>query len=162
MKDKDTYIQMLRLGIIMLILAFMLGWADKFIFEPGRIPACVQEKLPEGRICLETISTRYKNRVVWVDARSQSDFELNHLMLPDNRMFPIRKGPELQQMIDAAVGRLLEAAERQECIVVFCTGECTAAEEIAAELRELGIIEAPIHVLEGGWEVLKASGMSAD
>ena len=48
------------------------------------------------------------------------------------------------------------------CIVVFCTGECTAAEEIAAELHELGIIEAPIHVLEGGWEVLKASGMSAD
>ena len=159
---KDTFTQAIRLGIIMLILAIVLGWAEKFIFEPGRIPACVQEKLPEGRICLETISTRYQNRVVWVDARSQSDFELNHLMLPDNRMFPIRKGPDMQQQIDAAIGRLLETADNGECIVVFCTGECTAAEEIAAELRELGIIEAPIHVLEGGWEVLKASGMAAD
>ena len=111
---------------------------------------------------METIAERYQNRVVWVDARSQSDYELNHLMLPDNRMFPIRKGAQLQQLIDAAVGRLLEAADRGECIVVFCTGECTAAEEIAAELRELGIIEAPIHVLEGGWEVLRASGMAAD
>ncbi len=159
---KDTFTQAVRLGIIILILAFVLGWADKFIFEPRRLPACVQEKLPAGRICMETIAARYHNRVVWVDARSQADFELNHLMLPDNRMFPIRKGPELQQQIDAAIGRLLEAQERGECIVVFCTGACTAAEEIATELRELGMIEAPIHVLEGGWEVLKARGMAAD
>ena len=159
---KDTFTQAIRLGIIMLILAFVLGWADKLIFEPGRIPACVQDKLPAGRICLETIAARYQNRVVWVDARSQSDYELNHLMLPDNRMFPIRKGPQLQQLVDAAVGRLLEAADRGECIVVFCTGECTAAEEIADELRNLGMIDAPIHVLEGGWEVLRASGMAAD
>ncbi len=162
MKEKDTYIQMLRLGIIMLALAFVLGWADALIFAPGRQPACEQDKLPAGRICLETISTRYQNRVVWVDARSQADFELNHLMLPDNRMFPIRKGADMQHQIDAAIGRLLEAQERQECIVVFCTGECTAAEEIATELRELGILEAPIHVLQGGWDVLKASGMAAD
>ncbi len=159
---KDTFTQAIRLGIIMLILAIVLGWADKFIFEPGRIPACVQETLPEGRICLETISKRYKNRVVWVDARSQSDFELNHLMLPDNRMFPIRKGPDMQQQIDAAIGRLLEAADKEECIVVFCTNECTASGEIAAELRELGLLEAPIYVLEGGWDVLKASGLAAD
>ena len=159
---KDTFTQAIRLGIYILILAFVLGWADVVFFAPRRQPACVQDKLPRGRICPETLAAQYGDRVVWVDARSQADFELNHLMLPDNRMFPIRKGPALQQMIDAAVGRLLEAAERQECIVVFCTGECTAAEEIATELRELGIIEAPIHVLEGGWEVLRASGMAAD
>ena len=159
---KDTFTQAIRLGIIMFILAIVLGWADVVLFAPGRLPACVQEKLPAGRVCMETLSTRYQNRVVWVDARSQADYELNHLMLPDNRMFPIRKGPDLQQQIDAAIGRLLEAADNGECIVVFCTGACTAAEEIAAELRELGIIEAPIHVLEGGWEVLKASGMGAD
>ena len=159
---KDTFTQAIRLGIIMLILAFVLGWVDAFVFAPRRLPACVQEKLPAGRICLETLATRHQNKVVWVDARSQADFELNHLMLPDNRMFPIRKGPEMQQQIDAAIGRLLEAAERGECIVVFCTNECTASEEIAAELRELGMLEAPVYVLEGGWEVLKASGLGAD
>ena len=159
---KDTFTQAIRLGIYMLILALVLGWAEVAFFAPRRQPACVQEKLPAGRICPETLAAQYGERVVWVDARSQSDFELNHLMLPDNRMFPIRKGAELQQLIDAAIGRLMEAQERGECVVVFCTGECTAAEEIAAELRELGLIEAPIHVLEGGWEVLKASGMSAE
>ncbi|MBR2145831.1 MAG: hypothetical protein IKK73_07935 [Akkermansia sp.] len=159
---KDTFTQAIRLGIAILILAFVLGWADAIIFAPRRMPACVQEKLPRGRICPETLAARYGERVVWIDARSQGDFELNHLMLAENRMFPIRKGAEMQQQIDAAIGRMLEAAERGECIVVFCTSECTASEEIAAELRELGIIEAPIYTLQGGWDSLKASGMAAD
>ncbi|MBR2313221.1 MAG: rhodanese-like domain-containing protein [Akkermansia sp.] len=159
---KDTFTQAIRLGIIILVVALALGWADAMFFAPRRIPACVQDKLPPGRICLETLASQFHNRVVWVDARSQADFELNHLMLAENRMFPIRKGADLQQQIDAAIGRLLEAAENGEAVVVFCTGECTASEEIAAELRALGMIDAPVYVLEGGWEVLKASGMAAD
>ena len=156
---KDTFTQAIRLGIIMLILAIVLGWADVVLFAPGRLPACVQEKLPAGPVCMETLASRYQNRVVWVDARSQADFELNHLMLPDNRMFPIRKGPEMQQQIDAAVARLLEAHERGECVVVFCTNDCSSAEDIAAELRALGMIDAPIYTLEGGWDALKARNL---
>ena len=159
---KDTFTQAIRLGIIILLLACVLGWADAVFFAPRRLPVCVQSKLPEGRICLETLRSRHQDRVVWIDARSQSDFELNHLMLPENRMFPIRKGPAMQQQIDAAIGRMLEAAEKNECIVVFCTADCTASDEIAAELRALGLIDAPIYTLEGGWPVLKASGMVND
>ena len=159
---KDTFTQAIRLGLAMLILAIVLGWADAIIFAPRRQPVCVQEKLPQGRICPETLAARYGNRVVWVDARSQGDFELNHLMFPDNRMFPIRKGADMPQQIDAAIGRMIEAAEKDECIVVFCTAACTASEEIAAELRELGLIEAPIYTLQGGWDALKAAGMAAE
>ena len=159
---KDTFTQAIRLGIIILLLACVLGWADTVFFAPRRLPVCVQSKLPEGRICLETLRTRHQDRVVWIDARSQSDFELNHLMLAENRMFPIRKGAEMQQLIDAAIGRMLEAAEKGECIVVFCTAECTASEEIAAEIRELGLIDAPIYTLQGGWAALQAAGMAAD
>lgn len=159
---KDTFTQAIRLGIIILLLACVLGWADAVFFAPRRLPACVQEKLAPGRICLETLRHRHQNRVVWIDARSQSDYELNHLMLPENRMFPIRKGADMQQQIDAAIGRMLEAADLGECIVVFCTADCTASDEIAAELRELGLIEAPIYTLEGGWPVLVASGLVND
>ena len=159
---KDTFTQAIRLGIYMLVLALVLGWAEVAYFAPRRQPACVQEKMPQGRICPETLAAQYGERVVWIDARSQSDFELNHLMLAENRMFPIRKGAEMQQQIDAAIGRMLEAAERQECIVVFCTAECTASEEIAAELRELGLIEAPIYTLHGGWDALRAAGMGVE
>lgn len=156
---KDTLSQMVRLGLLILLLAVVLFWADSSYFAPRRLPPCVQEKLPEGHICLENLRSEWKDRVVWIDARSESDFEVNHLMFPDNRMFPIRKGAALQQLMDAAIERMVEAAERNECIVVFCTSGCTSSDEIADELRGLGLVTAPIYVLEGGWPVLKASGM---
>jgi hypothetical protein len=53
----------------------------------------------------------------------------------------------------------MQAGERGECVLVFCTNDCTASEDIARELRELQVTEAPIYVLEGGWDVLKAAGM---
>lgn len=156
---KDTFSQMVRLGLLILLAAFVLFWADSSYFAPRRLPPCVQKNLPEGHICLETLRNRWKDRVVWVDARSESDFEVNHLMFSDNRMFPVRKGAAMQQLVDAAIERMVEAADRDECIVVFCTNDCTASDEIAAELRALGLIAAPIYVLEGGWPVLKEAGM---
>ncbi|MBR4107137.1 MAG: rhodanese-like domain-containing protein [Akkermansia sp.] len=155
---KDTYTQVFRLGAVIVALAVVLYWADRCFFAPHRLPLCVQAELPPGRMCLETLHARYKNKVVWVDARSAADFELNHLMLSENRMFPIRKGPEMPHLVDAAIGRLLEAGEQGECIVVFCSGDCTAAEDVAQELRDLGMLDAPIYTLEGGWDALRADG----
>lgn len=153
---KDAITQFLRMGIAIVALAFVLYWVDATWFAPKRLPACVQADLPQGRVCLETLRTRHHDKVVWVDARSLADYELNHLVLSENRMFPIRKGEDFQHLLDAAMERLLAAADNGECIVVFCKGDCGAAEEIAAELRNLGMIEAPIYTLEGGWDALKA------
>ena len=156
---KDTFAQLIRLGFIILALAVVLYWVDAAWFAPRRLPACVQAELPEGRGCLETVRTQFGDKVVWRDARSESDFDINHLMFNDNRMFPVRPGAQKQALMDAAVERLMEAGERGECIVVFCTNDCTASEDIARELRELQLTEAPIYVLNGGWDVLKAAGM---
>ena len=155
----DTLGQFIRLGLIILVLAALLGWAETAYFAPRRLPPCHQESLPPGHICLTTLHRDYPGRVVWIDARSASDYELNHLMLSENRMFPIRRGPELQRQMDAAIGRLIEASERGECIVVFCSKSCNAADDIAAELRSLGLLEAPVYTLEGGWDALRADGM---
>ncbi len=152
---KDTFLQTLRLGVAIVALAFLLYWVDAAFFAPGRLPACHQEKLPEGRVCLDTLQAQGIDKVVWIDARSQSDYEVNHLMLSDNRAFPIRTGAQFEQQVDAAIDRLISAAERGEKVVVFCTRECSSAETIAARLRELGMIDAPILVLEGGWDALK-------
>lgn len=156
---KDTFSQFIRLGLIIPVLAAVLYWVDAAVMAPHRLPPCVQEKLPKNRVCPETVLSQYGDKIIWIDARSAADFELNQLMLRENRMFPIRRGTEMQQQIDAAIGRLLEAQERGECVVVFCTNDCSSAEEIAGELRNLGMIEAPIYTLEGGWDALKARNL---
>lgn len=156
---KDTFTQLVRLGVVIAALAVVLYWVDSAYFAPRRLPACVPSQLPEGRICLETLRTQWRGKVVWIDARSESDYEVNHLLFKDNRMFPIRSGVHKQELMDAAMERLIEAHERGECIVVFCTHECTASTEIAEELRGLGLIDAPIYVLQGGWAALEEGGM---
>lgn len=156
---KDTFTQLVRLGVMIAALALVLYWVDSAYFAPRRLPACVQEELPEGRVCLETLRAKWQGKVVWVDARSESDYEVNHLMFKDNRMFPIRRGAQKEALIDAAIERLIAAQDNGECIVVFCTNECTASTEIAEELRNLGPIEAPVYVLQGGWAALEEGGM---
>ncbi len=152
---KDTFLQLVRLGIAIVALAVLLYWVDAAFFSPGRLPACVQSELPPNRVCLETLHAEGIDKVIWIDARSQNDYEINHLMLSDNRAFPIRTGPQFEQQVDAAIDRLMNAAARGEKVVVFCTRDCESAEGIAERLRELGLIDAPIYVLEGGWDALR-------
>ena len=166
---RDTFAQMIRFGLGILVLAGLLYGLDTLYFAPRRLPPCVQSQLPPGHICLETLFSLQKDprnprhyKVVWVDARSESDFELNHLMFPDDRMFPIRPGIAMQQLLDAAIERLMSAHARGECIVVFCTESCNSSDQVAQELRDTGLIRAPIYVLEGGWPALKRAGIAEE
>lgn len=166
---KDTFTQVVRIGLGIVALAIALYWADAFFFAPNRLPLCEQEKLEEGHICLETALKRYMRRgepgkydIVWVDARSENDYELHHLVLPGGRVFPVRPGGDMQQLLDAAIERLIEAEERGECIVVFCTRACNASTEVAEAIRSTGLVQAPIYVLEGGWDALKRSDLVRD
>ncbi len=158
---KDTFTQFVRLGLLILALAGVLYWVDAAFIAPNRLPACVQADLPEGRVCFETLARHGLDKVLWVDARSENDIEVNPLQLSGNRVFPIRKCPrreDFDNMVFEASVRLSEAHERGELIVVFCTQDCNASDEIAAHLRSLNLFEAPIYTLEGGWEALKAAG----
>ncbi len=152
---RDTFSQLVRLGLTIVVLAALLFWADAAIFAPGRLPACVPEELPAGRVCLETLQAGGLDKVIWIDARSESDYEVNHIMLAENRSFPIRPGAAFERQVDAAIDRLVGAGERGEKVVVFCSRDCASAEDVATRLRELGLIEAPIVVLEGGWDVIR-------
>ena len=136
---RDTFTQVLRLGLAIVALALVLYWVDSAFLRDKRLPACVQEKLPPDRVCLDTVFLRWGGKVVWIDARSESDFELSHLLLPEPRMFPIRSG-EFDKLFDEALDRLQQAAERGEPVVVFCTGACTAAEEIARRIKESDLV----------------------
>ncbi len=157
MLPKNILPQFIKLGFIILGIGLVLAWLDSSYFEPKRLPPCMQEKLPPDRICLDTIFSKWKDKTIWIDARSQNDFEINHLRLADNRMFQIQPGAMMNAQIDGAIGRLLDAEENQECIVVFCTADCTKAEDVAKALRELEL-GSPIFILEGGWDAIRSEG----
>ena len=166
---RDTFTQVVQLGLCIAALAVALFAADALVYAPKRLPVCVQEDLHPGHICLEQLLRTRQDKqhpgqykVVWVDARSENDFEVHHLMLSEGRMFPIRPGAQMQQLLDAAIERLIDAERRGECIVVFCTQDCTASSEVAEALRQTGLIQAPVYVLEGGWAALKKSSIVKD
>ena len=166
---KDTFTQMVRMGLCILIVAGILYAADALYFAPRRIPPCVPQNLPAGHICPEPLLAAWQTegdpgnyKIVWIDARSESDYELNHLIFSDDRMFPIRPGAEMQQMMDAAIERLIAARDRGVCIVVFCTESCNSSDQVAEALRDTGLLRAPIYVLEGGWPALKKLGIAGD
>ena len=156
---KDTFTQFVRLGLIILALGVCLYWVDSTWFAPRRLPPCVQSELDaagKNHICWDTLKGRHGNNIIWIDARSDADYEVNRLAGRDVCMFHIRPRPFelMQQQADRAMARLDEAADRGECIVVFCTNNCTDSEDVAAYLKECGI-EAPFYVLEGGWDTIK-------
>lgn len=160
---------MVRVGLFILIVAGLLYTADTLYFAPRRIPPCVPQNLPVGHICPESLLTAWQvkgepgnYKIVWIDARSESDYELNHLMLSEDRMFPIRPGADMQRMLDAAIERLIAAYDQGECIVVFCTESCNSSDQIAETLRDTGLLRAPVYVLEGGWPALKKAGIAKD
>lgn len=166
---KDTFSQVVRIGFGIVALALVLYGADALWYAPQRLPICDPAALPEGHICLETVLKAQMDRhvpgrynIVWVDARSENDYELHHLMLSEDRVFPVRPGEGMQQLLDAAIERLMEAEQRGECIVVFCTRSCNASTEIAEEIRSTGLVQAPVYVLEGGWDALKKSDLVRD
>ena len=136
------------------------------------------EKWAEGLYELaEKNGVKYTHSHAYGDALSRSPFTLRcfdvcrvlktpycvvHPVFRDENKRIYEDVEEFIKVNAEAIKPLLEAAERNECSVVFCTAECTASEEIAAELRELGLIEAPIYTLQGGWNALRAAGMGAE
>lgn len=166
---RDTFSQLVRLGAIIVLVALALFWVDSTFFAPGRI-TCNQEELDadparQGHICYDKLRADWGDRIIWIDARSQSDFEVNQLSFNDGnpkaRMFPIRNDDGMQTLIRAAMARLLEASENGECIVVFCSSEdCGNADAVAKTLRDIEILDdVPVFVLEGGWATLLNVGM---
>lgn len=154
---RDTFGQLVLLGLIIVLVALGLWYVDSAYFAPDRMPPCRQENLPQGYVCLENVMRDWGDRIVWIDARDQSSFERGHILLAEGRMFPLRKGSDYEELLNQALERLLDANEQSECIVVFCGHNCSSASEIADSLRELGMIEAPIYILEDGWDRIKKS-----
>lgn len=116
---------------------------------PAEKPAliCDPAKLRDDEICLADV----KGKVLWVDARSRSEWEKNGL-----------KGSILWNMDPKEDANLFEAEAlphiaAAELVVIYCGSEkCGTSREVAGRIRKMEI-GPPVKVLHGGWEALKDS-----
>ncbi len=151
----------IRLGFVMVALACALGFVDNIILKKADKPLCIQSELPEGELCMSTLQREWGDRIVWIDTRHDKDYMTNHLVFADDRMFRIQSGVSTQEQFDAALARLIEAGESDECIVVFCKPGCDSAQVVAQHLRkEQALFDAPVFVLSRGWEALLDAGIA--
>ncbi len=145
----------LKLSLIVILLAVGIAVLDLRIIQPLRTPPCNQEKLDEGRVCLSYVMQKWPGKIIWIDARSQDDFERH--TIEKAPVFPIRPtGDNYQELIAVAMQELMSAGDRGFCVVVFCDRDCDSSSAVANELKKPEYdISAPIFVLEGGWDELR-------
>lgn len=123
---------------------------------------CDPEKLEPGFVCLKTVLEDWKKNVILVDTRTQDQFERSAVIEGDGEwsilempVVPLRNEEGGEEMKGKAMPLFLQAHSKGQKIVVFCDKSCSSSKEVAAELRkpDLGI-DAPVYILEGGWESL--------
>jgi rhodanese-related sulfurtransferase len=91
-----------------------------------------------------------KDGLVWVDARSQDEYEQGHVtnavLLNEERW-------------DAMLGDLFGVWAPPRPIIVYCNAGCQASEKVAQRLRDLGM--DPVYFLKGGYDIWKRSHTEA-
>ena len=82
--------------------------------------------------------------IVWVDARSQADFDSGHItgavLLNEQEWDPLLSG-------------VFEMWQPDKPIVVYCSAGCESSRKIADRLRDLGM--EPVYYLRGGYDAWK-------
>ncbi len=114
----------------------------------------VHPKAPSFEMDAHSIAldaARQEIGVLWVDARTQADFERGHLegaiLLNEERWEDLLAG-------------FFEVWSPDAKTIVYCSSQsCLRSHEVAARLRdELGVDS--IFALEGGWEALVEAGLA--
>lgn len=140
-----------QLGVIALLSLAAAGgtWLVK---GPPPEPAafkCDPSKLAETEICLADV----KGNVLWVDARTRSEWQQNGL--PGSVLWNMDSKEDQNEMEAGAVMRIASGAD---LVVVYCSSEaCGTSKQIAERIRGLGL-GIPVKALHGGWDALKGRG----
>lgn len=152
---RDALSIALKLLLAILLLAIGIAALDLRIIQPLRTPPCKPETLEEGHICLSQVLKTWQNKVLWIDARKQDDFERH--TITQAPVYPIRPADSnYQELLANAMEALMSAEAKGFCIVIFCSRDCSSSVAVANELKKPEYeIHAPIFILEGGWDELR-------
>jgi rhodanese-related sulfurtransferase len=114
--------------------------------HPGAPAWFVQPDADPYSVSRAEVRERWKDEVLWIDARSAAAFEAGHqagaLRLPPDEWNELL--PDLFDQI----------ASSDRPIVVYCDGEkCGKSKDVATRLREVGV--GDVFHLRGGWTALQ-------
>jgi rhodanese-related sulfurtransferase len=117
---------------------------------PQRALRCDPAAIKPDEVCLEQIPA--DAAVVWVDARSRSEWKKNGL--PGSVLWNLDPAEDAAAM-EAEVAMKIAGTPRA---VVYCGDEnCGVSRQVAERIRALGM-GAEVSVLHGGWRALSEAG----
>lgn len=117
---------------------------------PERSLRCDAMTLKPDEVCLESIPVG--SDVVWVDARSRTDWEKNGV--PGSLLWNLDPAEDMQVFEAEAAVRI----SMNPRVIVYCGDEnCGVSRQIAARIRALDL-GAEVSVLHGGWRALNEAG----
>ncbi len=109
---------------------------------------CDPKLIRKDEICLGDVN----GNVLWVDARSRSEWKKNGLA--GSILWNMDPKEDDMAFESEAAARVFAA----ELVVVYCGSEaCGTSRQIAERIRNLNL-GPPVKVLFGGWDAIKSSG----
>jgi rhodanese-related sulfurtransferase len=117
---------------------------------PARNLVCDPAALKPDEVCLQQIPEG--TQVVWVDARSRTDWKKNGL--PGSVLWNLDPAEDMGAFEAEAAVRIAEVPR----VIVYCGDEsCGVSRQVAERIRALGL-GAEVSVLHGGWRALSEAG----
>jgi rhodanese-related sulfurtransferase len=125
-----------------LILLIAVGLAGVTAAVHPKRPSFLAPSRDPNQVSLDQIKA-WAGTVLWVDARSESEFASEHI--PDAICLNFENWTE-------QFPKFLDRYSPGRRVVVYCSAtSCQLSREIAAKLKASGVEDA--YFLEGGWEV---------
>lgn len=117
---------------------------------PERALRCDPARIKPDELCLQDVPA--DAAVVWVDARSRSEWEKNGL--PGSVLWNLDPAED-SAAFEAEVAMKIAVTPR---VIVYCGDEnCGVSRQVAARIRDIGL-ETQVSVLHGGWRALDEAG----
>ncbi|QTN33401.1 hypothetical protein HZ994_14110 [Akkermansiaceae bacterium] len=141
-----------QLGVIaaMSLAAAGATWLLKGPPAPPAAFHCDAKEIGEDEICLADVA----GNVIWVDARTRSEWEENGL--DGSILWNMDPKEDQNEMEAGAMMRI--AAAGADLVVVYCGSKaCGTSKEIAHRIRALGT-GTKVKTLHGGWDALRGRG----
>lgn len=136
-----------------------MAWVGYLVVgEPERGVKCEQQTLEQGAVCLDTVLNDWGGEVIWVDARSDTEYKklrvAGALFISESDVDRYLSDPNTMQQIGMA------GVEGKKLVVYCATEACGSSKAIAERIRQSGLHEE-VYTLHGGWKAIQ-SGIPKD